>query len=184
MRSPCRSSVSGSNRLIIRFRANQRHETRAEAPNSVGDFALTGLEAGGILRHPGRPSLRRILRITLHLCESWKTRQTVLCRILFVNERSTHSPLAPPGRRVCSCLQFSARRRLPSFPSSGPAASISRAFHCRTHSAVATGRRPVPIPSQLALSGWGRCRIMRADAATWMRVLGKRPRTIDRVTGR
>jgi hypothetical protein len=154
------------------------------APTSVRDFALTGLEAGGILRHPGRPCLRRILRIGSHPHESWKTRQTVVCRIPFVNERSTQSPFALPGRRACSCLQFSVRRGLRWFLVTAPEALSSGSGPGRTYTIVAAGRRPDPIPTQLAGAGWGRCRSARADAAPRMRTLGKRPRTIDRVNGR
>jgi hypothetical protein len=179
--SPCPSLVSSSNQLIIDFRANQRHHTRARQRR---DFALTGLEAGGILRHPGRPCLRRILRIGLHPHESWKTRQTVVCRILFVNERSTHSSLARSGRRACSRLQFAVRQRPRWFPVTEREASSSGPFPGRTHAVVATGPRPVPIPSQLAGAGWGRCRSERADAAPEIFVLGMWPGTIDRVTGR
>ncbi len=108
----------------------------------------------------------------------------VVCRIQFVNERSSHSPLALSGCRACSSLQFAVRRGLCSFSVIEPTASISRAFPRRNDTAVATGRWPVPIPSQLDGAGWGRCRSKRADAATWTRMLGKRPGTIDRVTGR
>ena len=150
----------------------------------AGDFALTGLEAGGILRHPGRPCLRRILRIGSHPHESWKTRQTVVCRILFVNERSTHSPLARSGRRGCSCLQFAVRRGLRSFPVTEPEASSSGSCPGRTHNVVSTERRPVPTHSLVADAGWGRCQSERADAGPWTRMPRMRPGTTDRVTGR
>ena len=65
---------------------------------SFTEFALTGSGRGEILRKPEHPCLRRNLGIGTHPHESWKTRSTVVCRILFVNTRGTLSSLASSQR--------------------------------------------------------------------------------------
>jgi hypothetical protein len=69
------------------------HNRLMEGVSST-EFALTGSGRGEILRKPEHPCLRRNLGIGTHPQESWKTRSTVVCRILFVNTRRTVSFLA------------------------------------------------------------------------------------------
>jgi hypothetical protein len=84
---------------------------RAPAAVSPTNFALTGSGRGEILRKPGHPCLRRNLGIGTHPQESWKTRSTVVCRILFVNTRRTQSSLASSQRvRLRSSIEDRARR--------------------------------------------------------------------------